>query len=117
MLKTTRRAIAAFTVAAITVPTLLAQQGSHDHGHRAGSSAALPTQGGQAAFAAISEIVRLLEADSTTDWSKVDIERLRQHLIDMDEVTLRAQVSQAAVPGGLRMEVRGSGRTRDAIRR
>lgn len=72
--------------------------------------------GGQAAFAAISEVVRLLMSDSTTDWSKVDLERLRQHLIDMDEVTLRARVEQTPVPGGLRIEVRGTGRTRDAIR-
>lgn len=114
MLKTHRWIVAATAVAAIAVPTLLAQQGGHDH---ALSNAPLPTQSGQAGFAALAEIVRLLSADSTTDWSKVDLERLRQHLIDMDEVTLRARVSQTAVPGGLRMDVRGSGRTREAIRR
>src|SRR5437763_2768602 len=42
----------------------------------------LPTSPGQAAFGAISEIVRLLKADPNTDWSKVNIEALRQHLID-----------------------------------
>lgn len=34
----------------------------------------------------------MLEADSKTDWSKVDIEALRQYLIDMDNVTLRSAV-------------------------
>ncbi len=31
-------------------------------------------------------------ADPETDSSQVDIEALRQHLIDMDNVTLRARV-------------------------
>jgi hypothetical protein len=50
----------------------------------------IPTMPGQAAFGAIQEIVRLLEADPNTDWSKVDLEALRQHLIDMNDVTLKA---------------------------
>ncbi|MFX5914869.1 hypothetical protein ABTE45_18800, partial [Acinetobacter baumannii] len=56
------------------------------------ASGLMPTQPGQSAFAAILEIVALLEADPATDWSKVNIEALRQHLIDMDNVTLRADV-------------------------
>ncbi|MCC2098329.1 MAG: hypothetical protein KDJ29_15640, partial [Hyphomicrobiales bacterium] len=43
-----------------------------------------PVQPGQSAFAAIQEIVEILEADRSTDWSKVNIPALRQHLIDMD---------------------------------
>ena len=78
---------------------------------------ALPTQPGQAAFGAISEIVRMLEADSTTDWSRVNIEALRQHLIDMDDVLMHAAVVQRTVPGGLAMEVTGTGRTAGAIKR
>jgi hypothetical protein len=75
-----------------------------------------PTMPGQDAFAAIGEIVRILEADPATDWSKVDLERLRQHLIDMNEVTLRAAVNPSPVPGGLAMDVTGTGRTEQAIR-
>jgi hypothetical protein len=78
---------------------------------------ALPTLPGQAAFGAIAEIVRLLEADPKTDWTRVNVEALRQHLIDMDEVTMRATVSSHNVPGGLEMDVTGIGRTADAIRR
>jgi len=74
-----------------------------------------PTMPGQDAFGAIAEVVRILEADPATDWSKVDIERLRQHLIDMNEVVLRAAVKQAPVPGGLVMEITGAGRTEQAI--
>lgn len=45
--------------------------------------------GCQSAFVAIQEIVWLQEANPKTDWSKVNIELLRQHLIDMDNVSLR----------------------------
>jgi hypothetical protein len=75
-----------------------------------------PTMPGQDAFGAIAEIVRILEDDPATDWSRVDIERLRQHLIDMNEVVLRSTVKQAPVPGGLAMEITGAGRTEQAIR-
>lgn len=61
-------------------------------------------EGGQSAFAAIQEIVAQLMADPTTDWSRVDIEALRQHLIDMDNVTLRARVSVEEIEGGARFE-------------
>jgi hypothetical protein len=74
------------------------------------------TQPGQDAFAAMAEVVRVLELDPATDWSKVDLERLRQHLIDMNEVVLRAAVVTTPVPGGLAMDVTGSGRTAPSIR-
>ena len=71
---------------------------------------------GQDAFGAIMEIVNLLDADPATDWTKVDLERLRQHLIDMNEVVLRSAVKPTPVPGGLAMEITGTGRTEQAIR-
>ena len=75
------------------------------------------TEPGQAAFAAIQEIVRILEADPKTDWSKVDIEGLRQHLIDMNNVTMAAQVKSEAIDGGMRFIVTAEGTVRDSIRR
>jgi hypothetical protein len=78
----------------------------------AAGGATLP---GQDAFGAITEIVRTLDADPATDWTKVDLERLRQHLIDMNEVVLRSAVKPAPVPGGLAMDVTGAGRTEQAI--
>ena len=77
----------------------------------------LPKQPAQAAYAAIGEIVRILKADSTTDWSKVNLEALRQHFIDMDEVTMRSQVSQKPVPGGVTMMVTGDAKVAAAIDR
>lgn len=82
-----------------------------------GSTSTPPTASGQAAYAAISEVVRVLEADPATDWSKVNVEALRAHLIDMDEVTLHAVVAQRAIDGGFVADVTGRGRTVDAIRR
>ncbi len=80
------------------------------------ASAQVPTSPGQEAFGAIAEVVRILDADPATDWSRVDLERLRQHLIDMSEVVLHAAVRSAPVEGGLGMEVTGDGRVEQAIR-
>jgi hypothetical protein len=85
-------------------------------GSGAPATAGAPTLPGQDAFGAIAEIVRILDADPATDWAKVDLERLRQHLIDMHEVVLHAEVKANAVAGGLVMDVTGSGRTEQAIR-
>lgn len=87
------------------------------HATSRGTISAVPTQPGQAAFGAIQEIVRMLEADPRTDWSKVNIEALRQHLIDMNNVTLAAEVRSEPVEGGLRFFVTGAGPVTDSIRR
>jgi len=84
--------------------------------HMARPAAGAPTLPGQDAFGAIAEVVRLLEADPGTDWSKVNLEALRQHLIDMNEVVLRSTVKASPVPGGLAMDVTGGRRTARAIR-
>jgi hypothetical protein len=75
------------------------------------------TQPGQAALGAIQEIVRTLESDPETDWSKVSLATLHEHLVDMDEVTVRAAVKEQLVEGGLTIEISGAGRTLAAIRR
>ena len=84
-------------------------------GHAAG--AALPVKAGQDAFAAIQEIVAILEADPATDWNKVDLAGLRRHLVDMHEITLNAEVVERDVPGGFEARVTGAGRTAAAVRR
>ena len=76
--------------------------------------ARFPVSSGQDAFGAIQEIVARLEADPATDWSKVNLEALRQHLIDMNEVTLRADAAATPVAGGLSVAITGraAGRSR-----
>jgi hypothetical protein len=76
-----------------------------------------PILPGQDAFGAIQEVVGVLNADPKTDWSKVNLEALRQHLIDMNEVTLRADAAPKQIDGGLEIAVTGSGRTLVAIQR
>jgi hypothetical protein len=105
---------------AIGVTPVTSRAQAHDHTAGMTHPAAAgpkPTEVGQAAFAAIAEVVRLLEADPATDWSKVNLEALRQHLRDMDLVLTRARVAQSPVDGGVRMEVTGEGEVVDAIRR
>lgn len=98
--------------------TLQGQEHVHTPGMvHPGAPAAVATEGGQAAFVAIAEIVKLLEADPTTDWTKVNIERLRRHLLDMDLVTLRSRNTATPIAGGVRFDVRGTGETIGAIQR
>ena len=77
----------------------------------------LPKQVGQDAFAALTEMRGLLSADPATDWSQVDLDALREHLVDMNRVVLDAEVSVKPVPRGFEARVTGTGRTLDAIRR
>jgi hypothetical protein len=110
--------IRALALTAFLIPTAALAQMTHEQmmqEHHGGGS--VPTQPGQGAFAAIQEIVGILEADPKTDWSKVDIDALRQHLIDMNNVTLAAEVKSEPVEGGIRFMVRGEGAVRDSIRR
>lgn len=100
-----RLAPVALITTLLAIPGMTAAQ-TMDHSNMdhsammAQMSGGMPTETGQGAFAAIAEIVAILQADPATDWSKVNIEALRQHLIDMDNVTLRAQVAEADIDGG-----------------
>jgi hypothetical protein len=102
-----------------TSAMLFAQERWHmDHPqHMYGADAATPPDPGQKAFGTIQEIVRILEADPATDWSKVNIGALREHLIDMDEVTMRARASERPLDDGIEFTVTGEGRTVGAIKR
>ena len=92
--------------------------GKHGMMHRQdAASADQPSLPGQDAFGAIQEVVRLLEADPSTNWSKVNIGALREHLIDMNEVTLDAAADEKPLDNGIEILVTGEGRTADAIKR
>jgi hypothetical protein len=97
---------------------VFAQDHSHmDHARHARDEAVVPSMPGQEAFGTIQEIVRILEADPATDGSKVNIGALREHLIDMDEVTMRARASERALANGIEIAVTGQGRTLASIKR
>jgi hypothetical protein len=117
---------AALAVATAGIGVAQTQPGHHAmemptrHGMPAGpGSPAMPvaTLPGQDAFGAVQEIVRILEADPKTDWSKVALEALRQHLIDMNEVTLRADATATEIDGGAAIRITGTGRALEAVKR
>ena len=90
--------------------------GMDHNAHSAGMTAIEITEPGQSAFAAIEQIVSALEMDPSTDWSKVDIAGLREHLRDMNMVFSDAEATGETVVGGMHFTVTGTGRVREAIR-
>ncbi|XDA98707.1 hypothetical protein AB1M95_02030 [Sulfitobacter sp. LCG007] len=75
------------------------------------------TEPGQGAFAALSEVVRVLEADPETDWGRVDLARLRAHLLDMDRLVSDTVVTETTLPNGLSALATGDPETLAALRR
>ncbi len=72
---------------------------------------------GQSAFVAISERSTRLQDDPETDWSQVSIDRLRDHLVDMDLVFTGARQTSQRNADGLTFTLTGPPAVRDAIRR
>jgi hypothetical protein len=108
------------TLALVLAPTLAAQDHQHVPGMSHPGSAAMsggPTAPGQAAYGAIAEIVARLDADSATDWTRVNVEALRQHLLDMDRFTMGSRISSREARGGFEADVIGDGDVTGAIRR
>jgi hypothetical protein len=108
----------AILATALLIAGVSAQEMTHDMGAPAGSQThKMPTLLGQDAFGTAQEIVHILEDAPNTDWSKVNMDRLREHLIDMDEVALRANAAVTALPDGIKVHVSGNGRTLEAVQR
>ncbi|MCK0097280.1 hypothetical protein MWU60_17005 [Yoonia sp. F2084L] len=83
------------------------------HMHTLGS----PSETGQSQFAVIAEIVTLLRDDPETDWAQVDIKALRDHLVDMDNVTTRASVERTVDETSVTFMVTGDDVVGASIRR
>jgi len=66
------------------------------------AAAQQPTEAGNDAFGTIQEIITLLSNDPDTNWKEVNIEALRRHLVDMQDMTINVNVlSQKPIPNGL----------------
>ncbi len=94
--------------------------GKMDHSQHMAMMAAesaqkMPQEFGQSGFAAIAEIVKMLSDNPDTDWSKVNINALRDHLLDMDRLVTGAKVGEQAVDGGMRFNVTGAADVLSAI--
>lgn len=101
--------LATFALAALSALPAAAQ-----HAHHGAKGA---TETGQSAFAAISEIVQILSEDPKTDWTKVDIQALRDHLVDMELVTTQAAAQTTNDGRVVEFLVTGDGAVAEAIER
>jgi hypothetical protein len=91
-----------------------------DHGThmKADSVAVSPlTEPGQGAFASLSEIVSVLEADPETDWSQVNLGALRDHLVDMDRLVTYTTVKELELTNGVRAVASADADTIATLRR
>ena len=75
------------------------------------------TEPGQGAFAALSEIVHVLEGDPDTDWGKVNLAGLRAHLVDMDRLVSDTIVEETPLLDGLSTMAMGDADTIAVLRR
>ena len=83
------------------------------HTHQSNS----PSEVGQSQFAAIAEIVTSLRDDPETDWTHVNIKALRDHLVDMDNVTTTASVQRTVDELSVSFSVTGDESVTSSIRR
>lgn len=89
-----------------TTATAYAAEHEHEHHHHEAAASPL-TEPGNDAFATIQEVVEKLLADPKTDWSRVNLEALRQHLVDMRNFTLNVEVTeQKPIDGGVTFTVK-----------
>ena len=104
-------------LAGIALATVAVSQHAHSsHDNMDDSLRHALSEPGQGAFAAIAEVTEVLRADPGTDWSKVNIAALQQHLIDMDLVAADAIVVASPTPQGASFVITGAGRTQQAIK-
>lgn len=78
------------------------------HGqHQMGKDDTPLSMPGNDIFGTIQEVVQKLEANPNTDWTKVDLEALRQHLLDMKAFTEEvAVIEQKPITNGTEIQVR-----------
>lgn len=76
-------------------------------GSAAASAPGPALAGAPPVLALLARLLARLEADPTTDWRRVDLEAARQHLADLDRVTLLARVAAEELPGGVALRVSG----------
>jgi len=108
------------TLIAIVSLSLWAVENHDSHGsmnHSAASSSTLK-EGGQAMFAALIEVVSMLERDNSTDWETVDVDGLRLHLLDMNRLMNNTQATKSIIGDGeINFEIQGAGDSIPSIHR
>ncbi len=101
-----RNLVALFSTLTITVLPTYTAMAATGMDHQAHAMASPLTEPGNDAFGTIQEAIRALEADPDTDWSKVNLEALREHLVDMQNMTVNVTVlSQTPIKDGVAIRV------------
>lgn len=76
----------------------------------AGHGAGVLKEGGQSTFAALIEVISVFEADDKTDWNTVDIDGLRSHLLDMNDLVINTNaVTQVLEGNKIRYDIVANG--------
>lgn len=75
-------------------------------------------EGGQATFAALVEIVALLENNDQTDWDRVDLDSTHAHLIDMHHLILNTTATVSKIDDlTIRFDIRGNEESISSVHR
>lgn len=74
-----------------------------------------PVEAGHDGFGTIAEIVTILSNNPNTDWTRVNITGLRNHLLDMDRLISSAKVEEQKVTGGIRFNITGEAEVINSI--
>lgn len=87
--------------------------------HQMQAQATPLTEAGNDIFGTIQEVVKKLDANPNTDWSTVNLEPLRQHLLDMKAFTEEVTVlSKESIPSGTEIRVHPeSARAAEALKK
>ena len=97
------RKVLKYVFVVIAISMMQSVQAQHQHLMQDSISLKMP---GNEIFGTIQEVVQKLEADPNTDWSKVDLEALRQHLLDMKAFTEEVNViSKKPIDNGVEVRV------------
>lgn len=92
---------------ALTAPRAFAEM-THNHGTAYQGHVPVGIEllePGQGAFASISEVVTSLRKSPRTDWSRIDIDALRAHLVDMDMLVSHANTETQNIKGGVAIRI------------
>lgn len=111
----TLKALGRAALASLVVGTIWASPIQAQHQHSPPDSVQSSTEvpedvpleaPGHSIFGAVQEVIRELESRPDTDWSNVNVERLRQHLLDMHRVAQKVTVNKTApIENGVRLVV------------
>jgi len=74
-------------------------------GHNTALTQVVLTESGTDPFATLQEVISALEANSDTNWDKVNIEALRVHLVEMQDMTINVDVKQQHIDNGFQAVV------------